>query len=75
MTVKDWKAKSWLGLLTAGMLWIEFRDPKNINISVDSLAKKLIIKAGTPNFRLLFVITIILLLVITLCTSIVFFNR
>ncbi len=25
MTQKDWKASAWLGIITAGLLWIDFR--------------------------------------------------
>lgn len=42
MTTRNWKAKEWLGLLTAGMLWIDFRETNNFNTRLNSLAKEIV---------------------------------
>ena len=41
MAEKDYKAVGWLGLITAGLLWIDFRNPGTISTSVISLEKEL----------------------------------
>jgi len=35
------KPSGWLGLITAGMLWMDFRNPANIDNSIESLIKEL----------------------------------
>ncbi|KAK3739304.1 hypothetical protein QZH41_017879, partial [Actinostola sp. cb2023] len=40
MCEQGFKAKGWLGVVTAGLLWINFRDPSNFNGSAESLAKE-----------------------------------
>lgn len=35
------KPSGWLGLITAGMLWMDFRNPDNIDNSIESLIKEL----------------------------------
>jgi hypothetical protein len=42
MTLRGWKAKEWLGLLTAGLLWIDFRDTNNFDTRVNSLANEIL---------------------------------
>ena len=46
MTLKGWKAKGWLGIITAGLLWIDFRDAKNFTKSIESLGNEIAFKAG-----------------------------
>ncbi|KXJ27782.1 uncharacterized protein LOC110233617 [Exaiptasia diaphana] len=41
MVENGFKAKGWLGVVTAGLLWINFRDPSNFSSSVESLAKEI----------------------------------
>lgn len=46
MLQRDWKAASWLGLITAGALWVDFRDPDKVETRIESLAKEIVHKAG-----------------------------
>jgi len=46
MIQPNFKAKGWLGLLTAGMLWIDFRNPDNFEQSVESLVKEITAACG-----------------------------
>lgn len=41
MTEKEWKASAWLGLITAGMLWIDFRPGTTFDKSIESLTKEI----------------------------------
>lgn len=36
MLANDWEASEWLGLLTAGLLWVDFRYRLLVQISVNS---------------------------------------
>jgi len=46
MAEKNFKATGWLGVITAGMLWIDFRNEDNFENSITSLAKEIIHEAG-----------------------------
>jgi len=46
MTQKDWKASAWLGIITAGLLWIDFRPGTNFDKSVESLTKEIMHVSG-----------------------------
>ena len=46
MAQSDFKASGWLGFLTAGMLWIDFRNPDNFETSMDSLVKEILTVCG-----------------------------
>ena len=46
MVQPDFRAKGWLGLLTAGMLWIDFRNPDNFDNSIQSLVKEITAACG-----------------------------
>nr|XP_014354029.1 PREDICTED: uncharacterized protein LOC106706926 [Latimeria chalumnae] len=50
MIEKDWKASEWLGLITAGLLWIDFRhaerDQETFNKCVQSLEDEIIFNIG-----------------------------
>jgi hypothetical protein len=46
MAEPNFKATGWLGLLTAGMLWIDFRNPANFEQSVESLVKEITATCG-----------------------------
>jgi len=58
MCAKDFKAQGWLGIITAGLLWIDFREETNFGNSLGSLAKEIVnaledlpesaIKLGAP---------------------------
>jgi len=41
MAENDYKQQSWLGLITAGMLWVDFRDKKNVKNVVDQLLSEI----------------------------------
>ncbi|KAJ7387294.1 hypothetical protein OS493_004274 [Desmophyllum pertusum] len=42
MCEKGFKAQGWLGIITAGLLWIDFRDETTFENSIQSLAKEII---------------------------------
>ncbi|XP_078361112.1 uncharacterized protein LOC144645411 [Oculina patagonica] len=42
MCEKGFKAQGWLGIITAGMLWIDFREGTQFENSLESLAKEII---------------------------------
>ncbi|EDO39316.1 predicted protein [Nematostella vectensis] len=46
MCEKGFKAKGWLGIITAGLLWIDFRDEANFENSVKSLAQEIMHAVG-----------------------------
>ena len=46
MAQNSFKATGWLGILTAGMLWIDFRNPSNFDNSITSLVKELTATCG-----------------------------
>lgn len=46
MVQPNFKASGWLGLLTAGMLWIDFRNPDNFEQSIESLVKEITATCG-----------------------------
>lgn len=46
MLQRNWKATSWLGLVTAGLLWIDFRNSDNIETRIESLAKEIVHRAA-----------------------------
>lgn len=46
MAQHSYRATGLLGLLTAGMLWIDFRNTENIKNSIESLVKELTMKCG-----------------------------
>ncbi|XP_065054664.1 uncharacterized protein LOC135683358 isoform X2 [Rhopilema esculentum] len=41
MAQKDWKATAWLGIITAGMLWMDFRPDADLAKSISSLTKEI----------------------------------
>lgn len=41
MAQKDWKATQWLGIITAGLLWMDFRPGSEFEKSMTSLTKEL----------------------------------
>eukprot|EP01137_Pigoraptor_chileana_P000573 Opistho-2@36966 len=47
MCAAGWKSHGWLGILTAGLLWIDFRQPDNINKSISSLTREIMHRAGS----------------------------
>ncbi|XP_066910176.1 uncharacterized protein [Clytia hemisphaerica] len=47
MAQKDYKAQSWLGIVTAGLLWMNFRDDSQLETKIDSLAKEIISQTGS----------------------------
>ena len=51
MVQPNFKASSWLGLLTAGMLWIDFRNPAKFETSMDSLVKEITATCGDKMAR------------------------
>lgn len=46
MAEKSYKATQWLGIITAGMLWIDFRSTDNLPTRIKSLAQEIIQQAG-----------------------------
>jgi len=46
MVQPEFKATGWLGLLTAGMLWIDFRNSSNFENSINSLVKEITASCG-----------------------------
>ncbi|XP_074655014.1 uncharacterized protein LOC141908741 [Tubulanus polymorphus] len=46
MTEPSWKATGWLGIITAGLLWIDFRNESNLDTRIDSLAKEIVHAGG-----------------------------
>eukprot|EP00794_Sanderia_malayensis_P014117 gene14117-15593_t len=46
MTQKDWKQTGWLGIVTAGLLWMDFRPGTNFDKSIESLTKEVIHVSG-----------------------------
>jgi len=41
MAQKDWKASGWLGIITAGLLWMDFRPGTDFEKSLTSLTKEI----------------------------------
>lgn len=42
-----WKQTGWLGIVTAGLLYLNFRDESNLETKIDSLAKEIISQTGS----------------------------
>lgn len=53
MLERNWKATQWLGLITAGLLWIDFRSMDNIETRIQSLAKEIVYRAGMKFFSII----------------------
>lgn len=47
MAQTDYRATSWLGLVTAGLLWMDFRNPDHLSTSIKSLLKEVSATCGT----------------------------
>lgn len=47
MAQQSFKASGWLGLITAGMLWMDFRNANNIDKSIESLVKEITATCGS----------------------------
>lgn len=43
---KPWKQTGWLGIITAGLLYINFRDDSNLDDKIDSLASEILTQTG-----------------------------
>ncbi|CAH1775336.1 unnamed protein product [Owenia fusiformis] len=46
MTQRGFKATQWLGIITAGLLWIDFREETNMAKRIDSLIKEIMHQVG-----------------------------
>lgn len=46
MAENSFKATGWLGIITAGALWIDFRKTDNMNNRIESLAKEIMSQVG-----------------------------
>ncbi|CAD5124205.1 unnamed protein product [Dimorphilus gyrociliatus] len=46
MAEKSFKATGWLGIITAGLLWIDFRENNNMEKRIQSLAKEIVHRVG-----------------------------
>lgn len=47
MAETDWKQTGWLGIITAGLLWMNFRNDQQLETKIDSLAKEIITQTGS----------------------------
>lgn len=56
MLLRNWKPTQWLGLITAGLLWIDFRDTDNIDTRINSLAKEIVHRSSKYMCNLFFLV-------------------